>query len=972
MSIQALVYFQVPNPIHMKNLQLALSLLLIPFLSMGQAITDDGTNVGIANPSPDHRLDVNGDINLSTGNIIRIGDRPIVSTVGTANAFIGDFTGASITTGYNNAFIGYKAGEDNTQGHSNAFIGFKAGENNTSGFSNAFIGQQAGRANLTGKTNVMIGRRSGFNSFSGDDNVFIGHLTGQTNTTGSSNTYIGSGADGSAGLTNSTAIGANASVNQDSSIVLGDNAKVGIGTSTPSYDLDVAGDVNFTGGLYENGVLFSGGATGPTGPSGADGATGPTGPVVSGSNGQSLRHDGSDWVASSFLYNNGFVVGVGTTNPQQTLDVNGAMRVSGPASSNKRLEIVRHEDATNYHKIEATSNGLEIDSYLNAPIILESGTGGVGIGTTSPNAELDVDGTVSLSGELKVGATSQGKLSGSGLNLIVEAAANLKLHTGSGPGYDVSIHKAGAGTAFATFEGTYENLLLGTATEDANSKLKVVHDGWHAGDFSSSSSSNNVKVIRARYTGSGLLARGVDSECVAADGYGYGVFSVGGYIGTYGQANGGSAAGWAHGLYGHATGTDGTRVGVYGTSTSTGLTNYGVYGNASGADTDWAGYFNNGDVYVDNFLGIGDLTPDYPISVSSNSHTSVHIEQSVASSGINYGIKVDLDNTHNGNSSSYGSRIAAINDNGSGITYGSLFQAGGTSTGVKYGVYGHAYGSGTLYAGYFSGDVYATGSYLPSDKKLKTNIEEVDDAVKILSELKVHSYRYKTDEFNQMNLQEGMRYGFIAEELKEVLPQFVKTTYQPLDILEDPENGNQLLEFEAVNYTELIPLLTRAMQQQQEMIGQLQPDRIDALEAELAEKDQEIQGLKEMMNQILQNQEIFDADLQQCCFKHEDAGSSTVTLSGPSTSLRDLATLEQNQPNPFQENTVIKYYLPQTSEKAQLQIADMNGIVLKTFNLQGTGFGQVLISGGSLKAGTYLYTLSISGEKTLTKRMILL
>ena len=37
------------------------------------------------------------------------------------------------------------------------------------------------------------------------------------------------------------------------------NGNVGIGIDNPAYDLDVAGDINFTGTLYQNGVAFSGG-----------------------------------------------------------------------------------------------------------------------------------------------------------------------------------------------------------------------------------------------------------------------------------------------------------------------------------------------------------------------------------------------------------------------------------------------------------------------------------------------------------------------------------------------------------------------------------------------------------------------------------------------------------------------------------------------------------------------------------------
>jgi hypothetical protein len=40
-----------------------------------------------------------------------------------------------------------------------------------------------------------------------------------------------------------------------------DRDKVGISTAFPDYTLDVDGDINFTGDLYDNGVLFSGGGS---------------------------------------------------------------------------------------------------------------------------------------------------------------------------------------------------------------------------------------------------------------------------------------------------------------------------------------------------------------------------------------------------------------------------------------------------------------------------------------------------------------------------------------------------------------------------------------------------------------------------------------------------------------------------------------------------------------------------------------
>src|SRR5207247_356979 len=65
-------------------------------------------------------------------------------------------------------------------------------------------------------------------------------------TTANANTFIGYASNGAAGITNATAIGANASVTTSNSLVLGSGANVGIGTTAPQGALDV---VSTTGGL---------------------------------------------------------------------------------------------------------------------------------------------------------------------------------------------------------------------------------------------------------------------------------------------------------------------------------------------------------------------------------------------------------------------------------------------------------------------------------------------------------------------------------------------------------------------------------------------------------------------------------------------------------------------------------------------------------------------------------------------------
>ncbi len=65
------------------------------------------------------------------------------------------------------------------------------------------------------------------------------------------------------------------------------------------------------------------GATGSQGNTGPTGLTGATGPLVSGTTGQTLRHDGTTWVANSNLYNNGTNIGIGTTAPAALLHTYG-------------------------------------------------------------------------------------------------------------------------------------------------------------------------------------------------------------------------------------------------------------------------------------------------------------------------------------------------------------------------------------------------------------------------------------------------------------------------------------------------------------------------------------------------------------------------------------------------------------------------------------------------------------------------
>ena len=81
--------------------------------------------------------------------------------------------------------------------------------------------------------------------------------------------------------------------------------------------------------------------------------------------------------------------------------------------------------------------------------------------------------------------------------------------------------------------------------------------------------------------------------------------------------------------------------------------------------------------------------------------------------------------------------------------------------------------------------------------------------------------------------------------------------------------------------------------------------------------------------------------------------------------------MKQNNPNPFTENTVIEYSLPETVETANLYIYDMNGKQIEQIVLTERGDASVTVNGGQLAAGMYLYSLIADGKVIDTKRMIL-
>lgn len=160
------------------------------------------------------------------------------------------------------------------------------------------------------------------------------------------------------------------------------------------------------------------------------------------------------------------------------------------------------------------------------------------------------------------------------------------------------------------------------------------------------------------------------------------------------------------------------------------------------------------------------------------------------------------------------------------------------------------------------------------------------------------------------------------------------TTYFPL-LAETDELG-----YYVGNYTELIPVMVKALQVMANEINDLQ----DALGAKTSLSDDS-------------GEEQKSEDMQP-----QSRSRLSEKLSG--------AVLYQNTPNPFREKTVIRFRLPEEAQDAYVYIFDMTGKTLKQLPVDSS-MQSVTIGGYELSAGMYIYSLIVNGQEVDTKRMIL-
>lgn len=231
----------------------------------------------------------------------------------------------------------------------------------------------------------------------------------------------------------------------------------------------------------------------------------------------------------------------------------------------------------------------------------------------------------------------------------------------------------------------------------------------------------------------------------------------------------------------------------------------------------------------------------------------------------------------------------------------------------------------TSEAGYNS--LRASDFTVMSDSTVKSNIVPIKSSLERLMKIRPVHYTIEDNKIDgttgKLIRKDKLNFGFLSQQIRDLFPEANLT-------VEDHE-GYVLLD-----YNQILPIIIASIQTQQKMI--------DSLKMEMT-------NLKKQLS----------------------SNSSLGLGNNNSTTLSSRNVLNQNSPNPFTESTEIKFSIDeQNFRNASILIFDMNGLLIKQYDIQKSGDGLIKINGSELKAGMYIYTLIVNQREVDSKKMILL
>jgi len=230
------------------------------------------------------------------------------------------------------------------------------------------------------------------------------------------------------------------------------------------------------------------------------------------------------------------------------------------------------------------------------------------------------------------------------------------------------------------------------------------------------------------------------------------------------------------------------------------------------------------------------------------------------------------------------------------------------------------------------GNAIANDWYTFSDSSIKENVAPITNVMSQLMKINPIEYNYKSVKLSANTIDSNLkevdsniaypttdpkrRYGFTAQQVKRVFPNLEEEFTENIGV---------------VNYVGFIPLLLGGVQEQQKSIDTLRIT-IDSLNLQIQNLREEIIAWK---------------------------GRSIDTTNQNNTKLF------QNNPNPFNGNTTISYFIDENIaiSSATIEVRNIMGNLQTTLTLgDRSGLGSIDYDGSLLTQGYYIYTLKLNGS----------
>lgn len=215
---------------------------------------------------------------------------------------------------------------------------------------------------------------------------------------------------------------------------------------------------------------------------------------------------------------------------------------------------------------------------------------------------------------------------------------------------------------------------------------------------------------------------------------------------------------------------------------------------------------------------------------------------------------------------------------------------GQTGAALAFGLYASAkYPLGNSIGVYTEGSVglYRVGIEITtgpsiniSDESVKTNVNDLESATALLSQMQPKSYLMQNPENRDLHFDEGIQYGFLAQEMQEVFPDIVREVVIPEKMDSTGFVEGTSVSLLGIKYESLIPVLVAGFNEQNSIItGQVaqiasQNESINALEAQLQAQATQLEEMQNDMQSVLAAVQTMQQKTANCCTLKSGGGEA--------------------------------------------------------------------------------------------------